>query len=129
MTSKILVASLAAAVLGTGASVLPANAQTTAAPVALLSWSETHPDGGAYPNSLNPPYARGLLHIAFVNNGTVPATSVTFAAHAGRSEQTFVEQGTFSPGTEITKVIDRDDAPSAVEIEAVTFADGTTWHV
>src|SRR5271165_3442386 len=44
----------------------------------------------------------GNVSISFVNVRNVAATSVEFALREGKSSETFVDKGTFSPGTSIT---------------------------
>jgi hypothetical protein len=129
MTSRLLVSSLAVAALGTAGAALPASAQVSLPPVALVAWGITEPIGGAETTSLDPAYGPRTLHVAFVNRGQLAATSVEFVARAGNQVQTIDDRGAFAPGVEIRQDFDPTiGAPTSLEVEAVTFSDGTTWH-
>jgi hypothetical protein len=129
MTSKLLFAFLAAGALGTAGTALPANAQTTAPPVALVAWGVTEPIGGTETLSLDPGYGPGTLHIAFVNRAQLAVTAVEFVAREGNHVQTIDDRGEFAPGVEIKQNFDPSIvAPTSLEVESVTFSDGSTWH-
>lgn len=73
----------------------------------------------------------GNVSISFVNVRNVAATRVEFALREGKSSQTIVDKGTFSPGTSIThefSVAPDFYDPSALDVVRVTFADGTSWE-
>ncbi|MGD0051264.1 MAG: hypothetical protein ABSD03_05505 [Vulcanimicrobiaceae bacterium] len=128
MTKQLLLSSLAAAVLGTAAA-LPASAQDSSAPVSLVSWGMRAPIGGTYEGSPDPSYGPDMLEISFVNRGQVAATAVEFVVRSGNREQTIVDRGTFAPGVDIAQEFEPAFvAPTSLEVEAVTFIDGTTWH-
>jgi hypothetical protein len=70
------------------------------------------------------------LAITFVNTGAVPATAVRFAVHTGTTTEIIADNGTFSPGTGITHDFPIGSAfggAATVEVQSVTFADGTSW--
>ncbi|HTW84629.1 MAG TPA: hypothetical protein VMD91_11210 [Candidatus Sulfotelmatobacter sp.] len=129
MTSKLLLASFAAATLGVSAAALPASAQQGVSPVSVVGCAVNVQENGAYNEGASPTFSSGDLSISFVNNGDRPATAVEFAVHAGGQTQTIVAQGSFAPGTEITNdFVPTVAAPTSCDVEAVTFSDGTTWH-
>jgi hypothetical protein len=69
--------------------------------------------------------------IKFVNTANVPAKRVEFAVRSGHKTALIVYKGTFSPGTSIVHTFNERtefDNASSVRVEAVTFADGTTWN-
>jgi hypothetical protein len=129
MTKQLLLSSLAAAVLGTTAAALPAGAQDSSAPVSLVNWSVRTPIGGTYESSLDPSYGPDTLEISFVNRGQIAASAVEFAVRSGNQVQTIVDRGTFAPGVEIAQEFEPTiGIPTTLDVEAVTFVDGTTWH-
>jgi hypothetical protein len=68
--------------------------------------------------------------ITFVNAGAVPATAVRFAVHTGTTTEIIADNGRFSPGTSITQDFAISSAfggATTVEVQTVTFADGTSW--
>jgi|HubBroStandDraft_1064217.scaffolds.fasta_scaffold00659_18 hypothetical protein len=128
MTKQLLLSSLAAAVLTTAAA-LPAAAQDSSAPVSLVNWGMRAPIGGTYEGSLDPSYGPDTLDISFVNRGQVAASAVAFVVRSGDHVETIVDRGTFAPGVEVAVEFEPAIvAPTSVEVEAVTFNDGTTWH-
>ena len=128
MIAKALIASLAVAV-GTAGASLPAAAQVSLPPVALVAWHVDEPIGGAEATSANPADGSRTLQVAFVNRGQLAETDVEFVVRAGRAEETVDARGTFAPGLEITQNLQPNIiAPTSIEVEAVTFSDGTTWH-
>jgi hypothetical protein len=68
--------------------------------------------------------------VSFVNDGTLAATSVTFGVTSGKTTQIVVDRGLFSPGATITHDLKEtrifEDTPE-IDVEQVTFADGTLW--
>jgi hypothetical protein len=71
--------------------------------------------------------------LKFINTGNVAATAVTFSVNTGRSNQTFVDKGTFSPGVQIKHYFNVagavDELPSATcNVMEVDFADGSVWQ-
>jgi hypothetical protein len=74
----------------------------------------------------------GDVAIGFVNRASTAATSVRFAIGSGGAVRTVDERGSFASGTRIDRVASLA-TPSAAggascEVEAVSFADGTTWQ-
>lgn len=71
------------------------------------------------------------VRISFVNTANVPAKSVQFAVRSGNKTVEIVDKGTFAPGARIVHTFSespRFENASSVRIEAVTFADGSTWN-
>lgn len=71
------------------------------------------------------------LSISFVNAGNVPATSVAFTLRSGNDTETVVDKGSFAPGASITHDFEVGAAfgsATHIEVESVTFADGTSWQ-
>ena len=71
------------------------------------------------------------VSISFVDSRDVPATRVEFAVHEGNATELLVDKGSFSPGKSITHgfaIGSQFSDAAAVEVVAVTFADGTTWE-
>jgi len=71
------------------------------------------------------------LTISFVNTGAVPATAIRFAVHTGTTTEIVAGSGTFSPGASITQDFALGSAfggAATVEVQDVTFADGTSWE-
>jgi len=129
MTTKLLAASLAAAALGTIAATLPASAQDGVSPVSVVGCSVNVEQNGGTAEGLGPSFDLGNLAISFVNRGAQVATSVEFTVRSGNQEQTVVDQGTFAPGSQVTSEFTPSiGAPTSCDVDAVTFADGTTWH-
>jgi hypothetical protein len=63
--------------------------------------------------------------------GGAPATNVRFAARSGKSPETIVDNGTFSRGSTITHefaVSPLNGDASQIDVEGMTFADGTLWQ-
>jgi hypothetical protein len=80
-----------------------------------------------------PQFVADGIGIKFINTGDVAATRVKFFVTAGRSTQTVVDQGTFSPGVPIKHnftVADPFDLISgaACNVAEVVFADGSVWR-
>jgi hypothetical protein len=68
--------------------------------------------------------------VSFVNDGELQATSVAFAVTSGKTTQIIVDRGVFSPGATIThdlKGTSLFEGTPAIDVEQVTFADGTVW--
>ena len=133
---KLFIATVAAAVVAAGGSA-PAGAQSSVAyatnPIKIVRYSVEQayaapgPAWGGYLGLEIP----GKITISYVNGGAVPATSVAFAVRIGKATETIVDKGTFSPGTTITHDFAEGglfSAASAIEVEQVTFADGTSWQ-
>ena len=67
----------------------------------------------------------GKLKEAHANNDKISAVRI------GKATETIVDKGTFSPGTTITHDFAQNglfSAASEIEVEQVTFADGTSWQ-
>jgi hypothetical protein len=135
--TKYIVAMIAAAALTTDLAGI-ASAQTQSAytngPVTVQSFT-------SYPalpplqlstfGALNFTPTSSDVTISFVNTGSVPAKSVEFAVTTGNRTETIVDNGTFAPGTSIVHTFKKGARfvnASAVRVQAVTFADGTTWN-
>jgi hypothetical protein len=69
------------------------------------------------------------IHIAFINAGSKPISSVAFAVDEDGTTSTIVDQGTFSPGITISHYWRGDRSLQAVScsVNSVLFADGTSW--
>jgi hypothetical protein len=69
------------------------------------------------------------IHIAFVNTGSKPISSVAFAVNEGGNTTTILDRGTFSPGIAISHYWsdDRQAKDVSCKVNAVLFADGTSW--
>jgi hypothetical protein len=129
MTTKLFLASLAATTLGVSAAVLPASAQQGVSPVSVVGCAVNVTQNGPYGEGAGPTFGTGDLSISFVNNSDRAATAVQFDVRSGGQEQTIVAQGSFAPGTQITNdFVPQFAEPTSCEVEAVTFADGSTWH-
>jgi hypothetical protein len=135
--NKILVATLAAAVIAAGAPAVAGAESTiayTSAPIKVVSYSIDEstatqlPDWGGTYSSFEGPAS---LSISFVNGANVAATRVEFAVREGKETELVVDKGTFAPGTSITNeftLAPQFGKASAIEVREVTFADGTTWQ-
>ncbi|HTV91239.1 MAG TPA: hypothetical protein VMG98_00835 [Verrucomicrobiae bacterium] len=70
-----------------------------------------------------------LLNIRFVNGGTTPVSSVSFAVTEDGKTSTILDRGTFSPGVTISHTFRNE--PFAFEascrVQSVLFADGSAW--
>jgi hypothetical protein len=136
--NKVFIAGIAAAAISAGNAV-PASAQSNVSytddPIQIVRYA-VHPefatglsggDSSAYVSDANPV----IITISFVNTGKVPVTSVRFVVHAGNAAETIVDKGTFSSRVNITHNFaagsELDDM-SAIEIEGVTLADGSSWE-
>lgn len=107
----------------------------TQSPVALASFDVNSSlatgsignDSGEVPRFI----ATGIT-LKFINRGGVPATTVKFLLGDGRSAQSIVDEGTFSPGVVVKHQfsIDTSDelADAACRVVEVDFADGTAWR-
>jgi hypothetical protein len=130
---KLLAASVAAASIA--ATALPAAANQTVAytssPVKLVHYTvdnagvETIPYLGTFLGVAKP----GQITISFVDTGSQPATDVVFSVRTGNATETIVDKGHFSPGVSITHDFSLGSAGNgaSVQIQHVTFADGTSW--
>jgi ABC-type oligopeptide transport system substrate-binding subunit len=133
---KLFLASLAAAVAA--GAYTPASAQSSVAysnnPVKLVSYSVEPAYTAPVPawgGTLLGIESAGNVTVSFVNSANAPATSVEFAVREGKRMETIVDKGTFSPGASITHEFALNPefgSTSDVEIEQVTFADGTSWQ-
>jgi hypothetical protein len=129
--NTILSAAIAATVLATSA--IPALAQPAPeAPVAVTSCAI---GAAARPYNEGPLQAveGGDIAISFVNRAAVEATAVRFTVRTGRTVQTIDDQGSFASGTRIDRTFtpataSYDAGSASCEVEAVSFADGTTWQ-
>ena len=114
--NKVFIAGIAAAAISAGNAV-PASAQSNVSytddPIQIVRYA------------VHPEFATGL------SGGKVPVTSVRFVVHAGNAAETIVDKGTFSSRVNITHNFaagsELDDM-SAIEIEGVTLADGSSWE-
>jgi len=79
------------------------------------------------------PFQVGNLRITFVNQAPLAATNVRFAVRYADRTQIIDDAGTFATGSPVTQ----DFSPAtnspygnsaACSVEAVTFADGSTWQ-
>ena len=138
---KTIHTSITAAALGlaafSGGLAAPASAQTQTAftnnPIAIEGFSAYSEPAALGPAthdgiSLTPDYSD--VTIAFVNTANVPAKSVEFTVRSGRWTQRIVDRGTFAPGARIVHTFNESpefDQTSAVSVQSVTFADGSTW--
>lgn len=115
----------------------PASAQTQAAftndPIAIQGFSadsDFPPLGSAVRDGIDIRPNSSDVTISFINTASIPAKSVEFTIRSGNRTKVIVDKGTFSPGTRIvhtfTAAPEFDDT-SSVHVEAVTFADGSTW--
>ncbi len=69
------------------------------------------------------------LTVSYTNENASPATNVIFAATSdGQLVNSFEDTGTFSQGVSIDHTfLDLDATEDALQVEMVTFADGTVW--
>jgi hypothetical protein len=69
------------------------------------------------------------IHIAFINAGAKPISSVAFAVDEDGTTSTIVDQGIFSPGITISHYFRGDQSLENVScsVNSVLFADGTSW--
>jgi hypothetical protein len=76
-------------------------------------------------------YAPGMLSVSFTNTAATPATEVDFnlLGYNGRVIGRFEDTGSFAPGVVINHSFPDAalDNKQSVEVEDVTFADGSTW--
>ena len=134
---KPFITMAAAAAIAAGASAA-ASAQSTVAysvdPIKVVQYSvdteytDPLPFFGSAPLGIA---TRAVVTIAFFNTSGAPATNVRFAARSGKSPETIVDNGTFSSGSTITHefaVSALNGDASQIDVEAVTFADGTLWQ-
>jgi hypothetical protein len=135
--NKFLIATAAATVISASASI-PANANSSVAftndPIKVVRYA-AHPAFAAYVPGWGTSYqdaaATGNVTVSFVNAGDVPVTSVQFLIRNGKQTATVTDNGTFSAGIPITHdfaVGPEFDNASAIEVEKVTLADGTSWQ-
>lgn len=134
---QYIVAALAAAALATDLAA-PASAQTqtvyannpvtlrdfTASPVLSPVGSSTLGGFDLSPTSTN-------LTISFLNTANVAAKSIEFEVQSGSRTVLIVDKGTFAPGTRIVHRFNESselDNISSVRVQAVTFADGSSWN-
>jgi hypothetical protein len=135
---KYIVATLAAAALASGLGA-PAGAETqtlyTDNPVTLRGVTVNPvlmPRGGpsTYTGFDFIPTSSDVT-ISFVNTANVPAKIIEFAVRSGNRTALIVDKGTFAPGTSVVHTFTEStefDNKSSVHIQAVTFADGSTWN-
>ncbi len=124
----------AAAVL---AGTVQANAAGTAANLAYTPPAATAPI--RIDQMQLPPFTAGehnllprYITVSFTNLQTQPATDVVFGMldSKGRVVDEYENRGTFSPGVKIAAQVPFDqilDKVAGFDVEAATFADGTTW--
>ena len=135
--NKVLIATAVATVISASASI-PASANSSVAfandPIKVVRYA-VHPAFAAYVPGWGSSYqdaaATGNVTVSFVNAGNVPVTSVQFLIRNGKQTATVTDNGTFSAGTPITHdfaVGPEFDNASAIEVEKVTLADGTSWQ-
>jgi hypothetical protein len=76
----------------------------------------------------------GYIEVKFINKSDVPATFVKFSVNDGRYTQSFVDNGTFSPGVQIKHTfpirsgVGRLSNPTC-NVAEVEFANGSAWHI
>lgn len=81
-----------------------------------------------------PPLTISNLHLAFVDHAPSAATDVRLTARYARVSQTLDLRGRFSTGVEIERNLapletgTYVDAPATCKVDAVTFADGSSWR-
>ncbi len=129
--NALLSTALAATALATSA--VPAFAQPVPeAPVAVTTCAV---GAAVRPDNEGPLEAAqgGGIAISFVNRAAVEATAVRIAVRTGRTVQTIDDRGSFASGTRIDRVFapaaaSYDSGSASCEVEAVSFADGTTWQ-
>ena len=135
--NKVLIATAAAMVISASASI-PVNANSSVAytndPIKVVRYA-VHPAFAAYVPGWGTSYqnaaATGNVTVSFVNAGNVPVTSVRFLIRNGTQTTTDTDNGTFSAGIPITHdfaVGPEFEGASAIEVEKVTLADGTSWQ-
>ena len=129
--NTILSTAIAATVFA--ASAVPALAQP--APQAPIAVTSCAIDAAARPYNEGPLQAAvgGDIAISFVNRAGVEATAVRFLVRTGRTVQTIDDRGSFASGTRIDRIFtpaaaSYDAGSASCEVEAVSFADGTTWQ-
>lgn len=132
MKNTLITTALAATVLAAAAGA-PAFAQPEPqAPVAVTACAI---GAAARPYNEGPLQAvqGGDIAISFVNRADVAATGVRFVVRTGRTVQTIDDSGSFASGTQIDRIFtpagaSYDSGSASCEVEAVSFADGTTWQ-
>jgi hypothetical protein len=132
-----IVAALAALALATDLAA-PASAQTQTAystnPVTVSGFTAEpvlSPAGVPTLSGWRLAPSSSEVTISFVNTANVPAKRVEFAVRSGHKTAVIVYKGTFSPGTSIVHTFNERtdfDNASSVRVQAVTFADGSTWN-
>jgi len=132
--NHLIVTAAAALIAATSAS---AGAQSTVAfsndPVKVVSYSLQPAYAVAIPAYASSLYieSTGKVTISFVNANAAPATIVRFAVRSSKATELIVDKGTFSQGARITHDFSLDPnvgTSPQVEVEQVTFADGTAWQ-
>jgi hypothetical protein len=127
--AAVLATSLQADAAGTAAKVAytpPTAAAPQAAPIRIDRMDLPHFTAGEH-NLL----AR-YITVSFTNVQAQPATDVVLGMldSKGRVVDQYDDAGTFSPGVQISAQVPFDqilDHVSSFEVEAATFADGSTW--
>jgi hypothetical protein len=129
--NTVLSTAVAATVLATSA--VPAFAQP--APEAPVAVTTCALGAAVRPFNEGPLQAAqgGHIAISFVNRAAVQATAVRIAVRTGRTVETIDDRGSFASGTRIDRVVapagaSYDAGSVSCEVEAVSFADGTTWQ-
>jgi hypothetical protein len=115
-------------------------AYSTSSPVVITSFSadELYAPGSIGGEATESPQFiskldSGYIALKFVNKSNVPATTVKFLVNNGRYTRSIVDEGTFSPGTQIKHSFAVDSGVSELssatcKVAEVDFADGTAWH-
>ncbi len=87
---------------------------------------------GARSYGVAPIVASNDVAIDYINNGSVPATSVTFVFNAGNRTQNVVANGSFAPGVKIERTLAAgnggEDRDLTCAVAHVQFADGSVWN-
>lgn len=139
MTNRILRISAAVAMIVATPALASAQsvAYSATSPVAITSFNvnESYESGMIGGELIEAPqFVASGITLKFVNNGDVPATTVTFLVNEGRLTQSIVEKGTFSPGVQIKHNFAAGSGLDAFpnitcNVAEVDFADGSSWHV
>ena len=137
MSNSILAVSAAAVILAVPAPALSRTIVYAAkSPIAVTSFrvNESYAPGTVGTDlEQAPQLVANDVSLKFVNNGNVPATTVTFSVTDGRFMQVIVDKGTFSPGVSIKHnfpIADGADTLSnaTCNVTEVDFADGSVWR-
>ncbi|HEX3467520.1 MAG TPA: hypothetical protein VHT05_05525 [Candidatus Elarobacter sp.] len=125
------------ALLGTAGVLAAAPAGAAPAPVGILACAYTSSQltNAETGFARTPPLTISNLHLAFVDHAPSAATDVRVTARYARVSQTLDLRGRFTSGVEIARDVapletgTYEDAPARCTVDAVTFADGSTWRL